>query len=167
MTNDLKLVNAGDLINLYGKVPDLRRFRLRSINLDWRGPTVTLRLDLPSFPKKIPPEWRGTDVDTVQCHVQFLAVEDLTMPEWEPPVRSAFLDTQLLAEKRRIRVQVTGSGVALGFTSSESVQVGHVSAFKISDDGTDETQHFFSKRLDAVRYASIPATEEKTFYGRI
>ncbi|MFF9866435.1 Imm50 family immunity protein [Streptomyces sp. NPDC013953] len=166
-TDDLKLTNDGALVQLYGKNPDLRRFRLRSINLDWRGPTVTLRLDLSSFPETILPEWKGTEVDTVQCHLRFLAVENLSMPEWEPPIPSALLETQSLEEERRVRVRVTGDGVALGFTSSESVQVGHVSAFKISADGTDKTRHLFFKRIDAVRYSSIPATEEKTFYGRI
>ncbi|MFI6106066.1 Imm50 family immunity protein [Streptomyces sp. NPDC051310] len=167
MPDDLQLVNTGDLVQLYGKVPDLRWFRLRSINLDWRGPTVTLRLDLSSFPETIPPEWKGTEVDTVQCHLQFLAVEDLSMPGWEPPVRSASLVTQPLEGERRVRVRVTGDGVALGFTCNESVQVGHVSAFKISSDGADKTRHLFFKRIDAARYKSIPATEEKTFYGRI
>jgi hypothetical protein len=136
LTDDLQLVNTGDLVQLYGKVPDLRRFRLRSINL-------------------------------VQCHLQFLAVEDLSMPVWEPPVPSASLETQPLEEERRVRVRVTGDGVALGLTCNESVQVGHVSAFKISSDGADKTRHLFFKRIDAIRYTSIPATEEKTFYGRI
>lgn len=167
MADYLQLVNTRDLVQLYGKVPDLRWFRLRSINLDWRGPTVTLRLDLSTFPETIPPEWKGTEVDTVQCHLQFLAVEDLSMPEWEPPVRSASLETQPLEEERRVRVRVRGEGVALKFTSNESVQVGHLSAFKISPYGTDNTQHLFLRRLDALRYASIPATEEKTFHGRI
>jgi hypothetical protein len=167
MTDDLHMVNSDDLAKLYGKVPDLRQFRLRSINLDWQGPTVTLRLDLSSFPETVPPEWKGSEVDTVQCHLQFIAVEDLWISEWEPPVRSASLETHPLEEKRRIRVRVTGSRVALGFTSNKSVKAGHVSAFKISTDGTDETRHLFLKRLDAVRYASIPATDEKTFHGRI
>ncbi|MGA5409312.1 Imm50 family immunity protein [Streptomyces lavendulocolor] len=163
----LKPANAGELIKLYGKIPDIRRFRLRSINLDWRGPTVTLRLDLSSFPKTVPPEWEGLGLDTVQCHLQFLAVEDLSLSEWEPPVRSASLETLPLEEERRVRVEVTGAGVDLAFTSNESVQVGHVSAFGISPDGTDETRHVFSRRIDAARYASVPATEENTFHGRI
>ncbi|ORT57883.1 Imm50 family immunity protein [Streptomyces sp. CB03238] len=167
MTDDLKLVNADDLVNLYGKVPTLGTLRLRSVNLDWRGPTVTLRVDLSSFPSVVPQEWEGAEVDTVQCHLQFLAVEDLSLAEWEPPVPSASFRVQPLKENRRIQVRVAGAGIALGFTSNASVQVGHVSAFKISSDGTDGDRHIFLKKLDRMRYESIPGTEEKTFYGRI
>ncbi|MFC7963334.1 hypothetical protein [Streptomyces cinereoruber] len=36
------LVNPEDLVRLYGEVPCLGTFRLRAVNLSWRGPTVTL-----------------------------------------------------------------------------------------------------------------------------
>ncbi|MFK4111649.1 Imm50 family immunity protein [Streptomyces sp. NPDC002176] len=73
------------LAPLYGPAPlDLRSVRLRSVHLDWHGPTVTLRLDLPAPPLPLPEEWAAADVDTVQGQLQFLAVEDLELDAWEP-----------------------------------------------------------------------------------
>lgn len=167
MTDSLTLVNAEILATLYGEVPPLDGFRLRSINVDWRGPTVTLRVDLTSFPATRPPEWEGADIDTVQCHLQFLAVEDLSLAQWNPPVRSASFDAQPLGEERRVRVRVTGPEVDLGFTSNASILVGHVSAFKVAADGTDGGRHLFSRKIDALRHETIPETDEKTFHGRL
>ncbi|MFE5973361.1 Imm50 family immunity protein [Streptomyces sp. NPDC056460] len=161
-------VNAEVLEDLYGANPPLDTFRLRSLNVDWRGPTVTLRVDLSSFPASVPPEWEEHRVDTVQCHLQFLAVEELSLTEWNPPVHRAALAVDLQDERRRMRVRVTGAGVGLGFTSSDSVLVGHVSAFRASVDGGDDgDRHLFSRRIDAMRFQTIPATEEKTFHGRL
>jgi hypothetical protein len=167
MIDNLALLNADALVAMYGDFPPLGNLRLRSLSMDWRGPTVTFRVDLPSFPAVVPQEWEGKEVDTVQCHLQFLAVEDFSLTEWEPPVPCASVQVQPLDENRRIRVGVAGVGLALGFTSSASVVVGHVSAFKISPDGADGSRHFFMKKLDRMRFEFIPATEEKTFHGRI
>ncbi|WP_318208169.1 Imm50 family immunity protein [Streptomyces sp. SJL17-1] len=166
MTDSLTVVNPESLVRLYGGIPSLEEFRLRSINLDWRGPTVTLRLDLSSFPGAAPPEWEGADVDTVQCHLQFLAVADLSLTEWTPPARPSFRSTSL-GEERRMRVRVTGAGVDLDFTSSQFTRVGHVSAFKIKADGTDGSRHYFLQKLDSMRFETIPGTDEKTFHGRL
>jgi hypothetical protein len=167
MADSLTLVNPESLVRLYGGIPSLERFRLRSINLDWHGPTVTLRLDLSSFPVTVPPEWEGVDVDTVQCHLQFLAVADFSLKEWGPPAHSSAFGTKSLSEKRRMRVRVTGAGVDLNFTSSEFTRVGHVSAFKIKADGTDGSRHLFLQKLDSMHYETIPGTDEKTFHGRL
>lgn len=167
MTDSLTLVNPEGLVRLYGELPPLGEFRLRSINLDWQGPKVTLRVDLLSFPAAVPPEWEGVDIDTIQCHLQFLAVADFSLTRWDPPVHSASFDAESLDEERRMRVRVTGAGVDLGFTSNESVLVGHVSAFEIKGDGTDGGRHFFSQKLDGLRHETIPGTDEKTFYGRL
>ncbi|MFF8831942.1 Imm50 family immunity protein [Streptomyces sp. NPDC015131] len=168
MTGDITWVNSHDLLDLYGRLPPLGSLDLRSVNLSWQGPTVTLRVDLPTFPSTVPPEWKDADVDTIQCHLQFLAVEDFSLALWEPPVRSASLRAQALdTADRRIHVRVTGARVALDFTSTEAVKVGHVSAFKIGPDGSDEGRHLFVRRLDRMRHESIPSTEERTFYGRI
>ncbi|MGW1510513.1 Imm50 family immunity protein [Streptomyces sp. NPDC002394] len=167
MTDSLTLVNPEGLVEVYGEIPPLHDFRPRSINLNWRGPTVTLRGDLSTFPATVPPEWEAADVDKVQCHLQFLAVEDFSLKDWEPPIPAASFFVESLGERRRIRVRMTGVGVDLDFTSSDSVLVGHVSAFKSSVDGTDEGRHLFTRKLDSFRYETIPSTEEKTFYGRL
>lgn len=160
------LVNPEALLALYDEVPaQPSRFRIRSLNLNWRGPTVRLRVDLPSFPQSPPPAWVEEGVDTVQCQLEFLAVERLSLSEWEPPAVSG-IDLAPFGTERRMRVTVDGSGVSLRFECSEFVTLGHVSAFRGGADGSDGGRHLFLGKVDALRYRSLPGTEEKTFYGR-
>lgn len=84
MTFDAFLVNREVLQSLYGKVPDLSEVRIRSINLNWRGPSVTLRVDLPCFPGSAPQEWIDEHMDTVQCQFRFLAVDTISLTAWDP-----------------------------------------------------------------------------------
>jgi hypothetical protein len=59
---DDHLVNPQSLRSLYREIPDqLNRVRIRSVNLDWRGPTPRLRVDLPAFPQAPPAEWGDAD----------------------------------------------------------------------------------------------------------
>ncbi|MFI9119353.1 Imm50 family immunity protein [Streptomyces bikiniensis] len=167
MIDDLDLVNADDLINLYGSTSPLEEIRLRSINLNWRGPAITLRVDVSSFPAEPPRDWESAELDTVQCHLKFLAVEDFSLSRWDPPAPPTSLVVKPLRKDRRVQVQLTGTGVDIRFTSHESVHIGHVSAFKIAPDGTDGGPHLFLRNLDRRRYKTIPGTEEKTFYERI
>jgi hypothetical protein len=166
MTVDGFLVNPEILRSLYGYVPQLRGVRIRSVNLNWRGPAMTLRLDLPGFPDVPPREWIDAGVDTVQCQFQFLAVADLSLAEWAPP---AVGDVEMvpLGRDRRMRVTATGSGIALECTTSESVRVGHVTAFEAGADGSDGGRHVFLSKVDARRHtSSLPGTDERTFYER-
>ncbi|MFF8945393.1 Imm50 family immunity protein [Streptomyces sp. NPDC014864] len=165
MTCDAFLVNPELLQALYGHVPNLVDVRVRSINLNWRGPTVTLRIDLPYFPSSAPRQWIDFGADTVQCQFQFLAVENISLTQWSPPAQGSLVVEPLGAE-RRMRVSVSGRGIALSFDSSEFVQVGHVSAYKIEADGSDGGRHLFVSKIDARRYDSLPGTDEKTFYER-
>ncbi|MFJ4871270.1 Imm50 family immunity protein [Streptomyces sp. NPDC088757] len=167
MTTVPFLVNPADLVRLYGEVPPFDTFRLRAVNLSWRGPTVTLRVDLSTFPATVPPEWEDAGVDTLQCHFQFVAVEDFALEQWEPPVPSASFTAEPLGRDRRMRVRVRGAGVDLGFTSHESVHVGHVSAFRIAPGGTDGGRHLFRRPLDRRLHETVPGPEEKTFHERI
>ncbi|MFI6489342.1 Imm50 family immunity protein [Streptomyces sp. NPDC050564] len=165
MTVDDFLVNPEVLQALYGCVPHLSGVTLRSINLDWCGHTVTLRIDLPSFPGSAPREWIDAGMDAVQCQLQFLAVEKISLTDWAPP---AVGDINLApwGRERRMRVTVSGSGVALGFHCNESVTVGHVSAFKVKADGSDSGRHFFVGKVDARRYSALPGPDDRTFYAR-
>ncbi|MFJ3230179.1 Imm50 family immunity protein [Streptomyces sp. NPDC086787] len=165
MTVEGFLVNPEVLRSLYGHVPDLTGARIRSVNLNWRGPTVTLRVDLHSYPGTAPREWIDAGLDTVQCQFQFLAVEGISLTDWTPPVVGDVVFVPQGSE-RRMRVTVQGRGLSLGFTCSESVRVGHVSAFRIEENGTDEGVHLFMSRIDARRHSSLPGTQESTFYER-
>ncbi|MFI9342522.1 Imm50 family immunity protein [Streptomyces sp. NPDC052773] len=165
MTADRFLANPQVLESLYGHPPELRGVRVRSVNLNWRGPTLTLRVDMPTYPRVPPQEWADAGMDTVQCQLQFLAVERLALSGWSPPVVGD-IETASLGIERRMRVTIDGKGTSLRFDCAESVRVGHVSAFSIGADGSDDGRHLFMSKVDARRYSTLPGTEEKTFYER-
>lgn len=167
MTVDELIINSQVLRSLYGTTPGLGGVvRVRSINMNWRGPTLILRIDLPDFPDRAPQEWLDAGLDTVQCHLQFLAVENLSVREWDPPIAAPIEATQQ-GEERRVRVKVVGDGIDLTFDCSDSVLVGRVSAFGLHSDGSDDGPRSFVNRIDARRYDSLPSPCKKVYYERL
>ncbi|MDF2269639.1 Imm50 family immunity protein [Streptomyces coacervatus] len=165
MTVPLIPADPEPLRRLYGDFPGLDEFRLRSINIDRAGPSLTLRIDLLDFPAHPPEDWVANQCDVVQCHIHFLAVDQLALGEWNPSTR-ARLTTTPTAEPRMIDVSVRGPGVSLDFQSHEQVTIRHISGFRMAPDGSDEVPHHFLSKLDARRFSTIPRTYEKTFYAR-
>ncbi|MFE1951026.1 Imm50 family immunity protein [Streptomyces sp. NPDC059524] len=166
----LSVRNSEVLAPLYGPSPlPLTAVRLRSVHLDWRGPTLTLRLDLPAPPLPLPEEWVAAGVDSVQGQVQFLAVADLELDEWEPPVVVSFALTEVVGGEHRMRVEVSAGegGSFLRFTSHTDVLAGHLSGFRAGPGGDDGGPHLFRSRLDARLHPALPEPSEKTFYGRL
>lgn len=163
MPLDEFLTTRDELHFLYQEFSAMQGFRLRSINLNWHGPTITLRIDLPSFPERAPQSWIDAGADTVQCQLRFLAVEDVRLSRWQPPTVADLAIPERLPQKR-IRVDVRGSGVSLDFTGSTSVLVQHVSAFTRKPDGSDEGPHVFSSKIDAFRHHTVPAPSERVFH---
>ncbi|MBT2418182.1 hypothetical protein J7F01_04790 [Streptomyces sp. ISL-22] len=161
MTWNEFLANGKQVNACYGDVPELSGVRLRSINVNWRGPQITLRIDLNRFPEH-PEEWRA-EADTFQCHITFLAAEDITLTDWRPP---ATADIVLVPEEsRRLRATASGPGVDLGFSCSGSLHVDHLSAFRITPDGADSGRHLFMQRIDARLCSELPVTYERRFYA--
>ncbi|MFJ1745715.1 Imm50 family immunity protein [Streptomyces sp. NPDC088116] len=156
--------NSEKLTALYSNIPPLTSVRLRSVNFNWRGPSVIFRMDLPSFPDKTPPA-SETSHDTLQIHLQFLAVDNLTMNSWTPPALSDISFTP--TKNHRVSVSCTGPGCALAFNSSDSLLVGHMSTFAIAEDGSDTGSRNFLGRVDARRFTTLPPADEKTFYERL
>ncbi|MFE0348585.1 Imm50 family immunity protein [Streptomyces griseoluteus] len=170
MTAELSPRNSEVLAPLYGPAPlDLSSVRLRSVHLDWHGPTVTLRLDLPAPPLPLPEEWAAAGVDTVQGQLQFLAVEDLELDAWEPGLLVSFELAVLSESSHRMRVAVSHGGKPdfLRFTASTDVLVGHISGFRAGPKGADSGPHHFLSRLDARLHTTVPDPSEKTFYERL
>ncbi|MFF3494666.1 Imm50 family immunity protein [Streptomyces sp. NPDC002795] len=165
MTVPIIPIDPDPLRRLYGKRPRLDEFRLRSINIDLWGPSLKLRVDLAEFPE-IPPEgWAATGYDVVQCHIRFSAVERLSLQEWTPPTR-AHLSAASTDVPRMLDVSVRGAGVSLDFRCHESVGIGHISAFRVEPDGSDEVPHGFLGRVDTRLFATVPRPHEKIFYAR-
>jgi hypothetical protein len=164
MTVDGHLVNPQVLQSLYGHVPDLSVARIRSINVNAMGPSVTLRIDVPSFPRSQSEEWLAAGVDTVQCHLQFLAVTRFSLTEWVPPATGRI--AMQPGAGGCAQVTINGPGVAMEMGCSAVVKVAHVSAYRAAPDGTDSGRHVFVGKVDARRYDALPDTYEKAFYAR-
>ncbi|MCZ4122164.1 Imm50 family immunity protein [Streptomyces sp. H39-S7] len=158
-------MNRPALEAFYSPVPALESLTVRSVHLDRRGPTLILRFDLPRFPDAPPPEWAAAGCDTFQCQLRFLAVADVVMRGWSPPVTADVVIEE--EENRRIRVGMRGAGAELAFTSSDSLTVGHLSAYARSDDGTDAGPRHFVGRTDQFRWSTVPDVWEKNFYERV
>ncbi|MFE7566854.1 Imm50 family immunity protein [Streptomyces sp. NPDC057539] len=157
--------NSDPLTTLYSTVPPLNDVRLRSIHLNWRGPTLTLRIDLPSFPDNAPVDWIESGNDTFQCHLQFLAVNNFRMSAWRPPTLASISISS--THDRRISVSATGEQTIFSFDSSDSILVGHMSAFTACEAGQDTGPRNFLGRVDSRRFKSLPNTYEKTFYEHL
>ncbi|OIK06864.1 Imm50 family immunity protein [Streptomyces monashensis] len=168
LDTNLSVRNKEILAPLYGpELPPLDSVRLRSVHLDWRGPTVTLRLDLPTPPPPLPDDWTASGADTAQCQLRFLAVADLVLSAWEPPVTARVAVAPLSGDEHRIRVKAsTDCGTFLAFTCHADVLAAHLSGFRPEPDGSDDGPHVFRGRVDAMRHATLPDPCEKTFYER-
>ncbi|KAB2594435.1 Imm50 family immunity protein [Streptomyces arboris] len=161
---DLAMHTRG-LESLYSVIPPLRSVRLRSFHLDWRGPTVTTRIDLPSYPEHPPPAWSDLDHDTLQLHLQFLAVDDLAV-HGRIPRTPVDINFSALAD-RRLFAQWSGDGLEFSFTCSDSLAIGHISSFRTTESASDDGARSFLQPLDARRFSSLPGTHESTFYGHL
>ncbi|MDX3385738.1 Imm50 family immunity protein [Streptomyces niveiscabiei] len=168
MTVDEFIANSQVLGSLYEDSPVLGGdLRLRSVNLSWIGPTVTLRVDLAGFPVSVPKEWRDAGLDTVQCQLRFLDVDHMVVKGWSPLIL-ARVNVVGRLEEGRIQVDARSekSGFALSFECSDSVLVGRVSAFKVRGDGMDDGSRIHVRRLDSRLYGTLPDTFEKVYYER-
>lgn len=162
------IVNPDALHRLYGRLPDLSGdLRVRSLNLSPYGPTLTLRVDMPGFPEHPPRAWADAGFDTVQCHLAFLAAENITLSGWTPPALGRLTATTPATGAHRIRLTFHGRGTtALSFDCAEQVTVGHISAYRRGPDGTDDGSRLFLSAVDARRHSTLPDPDERTFYGR-
>lgn len=167
LTVDEFIVNSDALCAAYGHMPKLEGcIRFRSLNLNWRGPTLIIRADLPQFPDPAPQDWVTSGFDTVQFHLRFLAVQNLAIHSWEPPALG-FLEAAPRPEGRCLQVDIGGDGINLAFDCSDSVTIGHVSAFRVDVDGSDLGSRSFAGRIDSRRYNSLPEVWEKSYFERI
>ncbi|WP_078496516.1 Imm50 family immunity protein [Streptomyces anulatus] len=167
MTNhwaDLLTTKRG-LDTLYDTVPPLESVRLRSFHLSWRGPTIIARVDLPTYPENPLREWFERDHDTLQIHVQFLAMDELIVRGWIPSSPVDFSFSRL--DRRRLLTRITGAGLEVSFTCSDSLGVGHISSFRSLASRPEGEGRSFLQPLDARRFSALPETFESTYYERV
>ncbi|MFD4720080.1 Imm50 family immunity protein [Streptomyces sp. NPDC058431] len=157
--------NSADLQSLYTDIPSLTAVTVRSIHLNHFGPCLTLRIDLPKFPQNPPPAWVDAELDQFQCHLEFIAIENLELRGWIPDGRS---NLELhMRNHHKIFARIESSGFHLSFVASDSILIGHMSAYKTLPNGSDSGPRQFVRKLDAKMYDAIPPVYEKTFYEHI
>ncbi|MFD5747033.1 Imm50 family immunity protein [Streptomyces sp. NPDC127033] len=156
--------NSRLLTSLYSEVPSLEAVRIRSVHLDWRGPSLTLRLDLSSFPDNLPADLLWPGHDTLQIHIKFLAIDRVTFSGL--PRSLVDISFSPMGEDRVSVVATEGAG-GFSFTASSDLIVGHVASFVRAGDGSDAGPRRFLSRLDARLFTSLPDVCERTFYERI
>jgi hypothetical protein len=149
---------------LYENPADIAPLLLHSVYLDRRGPTVTLRLSTPALPERPPAEWLESGCDHVGFQLQFLDVADLSLTGPDLPAPVALSCTE--QDSDRVRVEVRGASVDLGFSSHRSVTIGRISAWNSAAAGEPPLHHYLSP-LDRRLYSSPPETWKKNYYGRI
>ncbi|MFI5649829.1 Imm50 family immunity protein [Streptomyces anulatus] len=167
MTNhwaDLLTTKRG-LDALYDTIPSLESVRLRSFHLSWRGPAIIARVDLAVYPDNPPRECSERDHDTLQIHVQFLAMDELVVRGWIPSGPVDFSFSSL--DRRRLFTRVNGAGLEVSFTCSDSLGIGHISSFRSSASTPESEGRIFLQPLDARRFSVLPETSESTYYERI
>ncbi|MFD9357183.1 hypothetical protein [Streptomyces sp. NPDC060031] len=145
-----ELITNGDPLGDFfeGRPPALAGVRVRSVHPDGWGRAVVLRIDLP----------RETKGDTVQCHLNFLAVEDFRLDRWEPPATADVTLTPTTGQ--RLAVTVRGQRIALAFGAHRELHVTHVSVHRGDETGPRE----FTGAVDRRLYPVLPPTTARTFY---
>ena len=69
------LINAQTVQGLYEQAPPLEGFRLRELQLDHRGPALTLCGDLEAFPDRPRPSWDDEATD-LELRLNLSAIEN-------------------------------------------------------------------------------------------
>lgn len=156
--------NPQELIGLYGGVPSLDTVKIRSIHLSRLGPMVKLRIDLPTYPEAPPAEWKEFHCDTVQCQVEFINVSNFRLRNSALPTVA---DITFSIVDGAAKVGIEGPGLSATFDCLPFTLVGHIGAFKASDEGSDSGKHFYVRKIDAKLFDSTPSLHQRAFYDNI
>jgi immunity protein 50 of polymorphic toxin system len=155
------------LLDLYGTLPGRSEVRLHSLHLRPAGPTVLMRVDLPTFPEKVPAAWDLASCDTVQVTLEFLAADDVCVSLPRLP-REVEISGQSLGEQMTL-FKVTGQDLDVRFRAIGRLRPGHVSAYRglTSGDSDEDRRHYFLGAVDSMRYQTVPDPWDEAFHGKL
>ncbi|AZS72293.1 hypothetical protein DDE74_16175 [Streptomyces lydicus] len=156
--------NPQDLISLYGRVPSLDTVKIRSVHVSRLGPMVKLRVDLPTYPDAAPAQWNEFHCDTVQCQIEFVNVSNFRMRNSTLP---SVADIAFSIDGGTAMVEIEGPGLSAAFNCLPFTLIGHIGAFKASNEGSDSGRHFYVRKIDARLFDSTPSLHQGAFYDSI
>ena len=97
--------NPRAITELYSEVPSLQSVRLVEVHLLRDGPRMTINVDLPRFPDKVPTRWKLQGYTSIQVQLDFWNVQSLDIAQWSTEDQ---VDVQIEATvERRIEVKVS------------------------------------------------------------
>jgi hypothetical protein len=70
------------ITNVYSSHPDLSRVRVMRLELDEQGPTLLIRIELPTFPDTPPLRWRRHCYDAAIMELRLFGVSELRIDGW-------------------------------------------------------------------------------------
>jgi hypothetical protein len=104
------LQNPEAVSQLYGASPDLDLIELTNIELERDGPTVTLSIVLPIFPKNPPVKWSRSGFNSVTMRLRLFAVTSYCQDGWNTDNVAHFNVARI---ERTLFVNISGNSLKL------------------------------------------------------
>lgn len=90
MTSWLDVVDNADFVGrMYGGAPSLENVEIHELTLARGGPLLTLRFDLPEFPKNAPRDWVASQYEVAQLTLMVIGVASVRLDGWSTEVRGS------------------------------------------------------------------------------
>ncbi|WP_422769934.1 Imm50 family immunity protein [Plantactinospora sp. WMMC1484] len=121
------IMDARGITAIYGGAPPaLDDVVVHEITLHRDGPSVRLRIDLPSYPDPAPPKWRAQGYNVVQVVLTMVGVRDVALRGWSHQIRAGLA---LAREEGVVAVRMTSDAVRLDLRA-DAVDLTAVSAYR-------------------------------------
>ncbi len=162
------LVSREPLLGLYQEFPEFSAVTVHSVHLNSAGPSLYVRVDLPSFPDKVPQEWEVAGCDTFQLTAEFLAVENLALSGCVFPAQARLTAEDLPSSRALFCIEA--DGLRANYSAYRGFRVGRFSAYRSDAEPAGEDgllEHYFFGPVDRRLYRAIPSPWIETFHGRL
>ncbi|MGJ7414467.1 Imm50 family immunity protein [Streptomyces cinereoruber] len=122
------LVDPSGIERIYdGRVPDLRRLNLHSVEFNREGPSLLLKFDMPSYPENPPAKWKKQGFNVVQVTIGLSGVKNSKLNGF---TTSPVVDITLRSQGE-ITLDVDSNSLQIHATAA-TVYVSSISAYRTS-----------------------------------
>lgn len=67
------------IANLYTEIPKLINVRIAKVEIQDEGNRISISFDMPCFADKIPPKWQIRGYNTVNVHLDFFGIREVSL----------------------------------------------------------------------------------------